>query len=478
MAGQETSLVDRLCEAQDPSSLNDWEVQDGYYVASCRVSAQDVPGLIHIVRGWCEPDLLDDAHPSRRNHANFKMLPVTAWRALADLKTEAAAAVEPLIEILCELGDEIDDWALEELPPVLGKIGQPALEPLTHVMRDAGREQITRSTAVRGLRSIADNYPALRDSVVERLIESMVNADDEALDFNSTLLIELVQLRAVGAAESIERAFAANRIDVGMMGDWEEVRRELGVEGLGLAMPEDPHNSIEDFRTRMGIGIFSDVPIFDDGELDPDAADAYLERADEAFKQSSEAMQVVERHGELMRWYQMLLDFGLHYLGETVDEMARPSVEEFVLDHLPRKVSTDADSAASIVFELTMFWQYLDRAYNLPEAKGIVAWLTSGGLVGRLKSALSDPSNFGMAKSLFMQGKSAGYDMMSQEGMAEFITDYNQSLQADSEPDETPESRWVSKPIVRGERIGRNAPCPCGSGKKHKKCCGAPSNRN
>jgi preprotein translocase subunit SecA len=22
------------------------------------------------------------------------------------------------------------------------------------------------------------------------------------------------------------------------------------------------------------------------------------------------------------------------------------------------------------------------------------------------------------------------------------------------------------------EKIGRNAPCPCGSGKKYKKCCG------
>ena len=30
-----------------------------------------------------------------------------------------------------------------------------------------------------------------------------------------------------------------------------------------------------------------------------------------------------------------------------------------------------------------------------------------------------------------------------------------------------------SKTIVKGEKIGRNDPCPCGSGKKYKKCCGA-----
>jgi len=26
--------------------------------------------------------------------------------------------------------------------------------------------------------------------------------------------------------------------------------------------------------------------------------------------------------------------------------------------------------------------------------------------------------------------------------------------------------------IVKSEKIGRNDPCPCGSGKKYKKCCG------
>ncbi|MBO4707074.1 MAG: SEC-C domain-containing protein [Elusimicrobiaceae bacterium] len=29
------------------------------------------------------------------------------------------------------------------------------------------------------------------------------------------------------------------------------------------------------------------------------------------------------------------------------------------------------------------------------------------------------------------------------------------------------------KPIVKDKEPGRNDPCPCGSGKKYKKCCGA-----
>ena len=43
------------------------------------------------------------------------------------------------------------------------------------------------------------------------------------------------------------------------------------------------------------------------------------------------------------------------------------------------------------------------------------------------------------------------------------------------------DGRWVfsgcemnpKATTVRVEKVGRNAPCPCGSGKKYKKCCGA-----
>ena len=36
----------------------------------------------------------------------------------------------------------------------------------------------------------------------------------------------------------------------------------------------------------------------------------------------------------------------------------------------------------------------------------------------------------------------------------------------------TPNREEGNKPIIKGEKIGRNDPCPCGSGKKYKKCCG------
>jgi preprotein translocase subunit SecA len=40
-------------------------------------------------------------------------------------------------------------------------------------------------------------------------------------------------------------------------------------------------------------------------------------------------------------------------------------------------------------------------------------------------------------------------------------------------PAEQAAARGKRQPVVVGERIGRNDPCPCGSGKKYKKCHGA-----
>jgi uncharacterized protein YecA (UPF0149 family) len=34
-----------------------------------------------------------------------------------------------------------------------------------------------------------------------------------------------------------------------------------------------------------------------------------------------------------------------------------------------------------------------------------------------------------------------------------------------------PERKQQRKAASSNEKVGRNEPCPCGSGKKHKKCC-------
>lgn len=48
----------------------------------------------------------------------------------------------------------------------------------------------------------------------------------------------------------------------------------------------------------------------------------------------------------------------------------------------------------------------------------------------------------------------------------------NLSLQAENSSQMKIQKTANAQPIITGVKIGRNEPCPCGSGKKYKKCCG------
>lgn len=56
------------------------------------------------------------------------------------------------------------------------------------------------------------------------------------------------------------------------------------------------------------------------------------------------------------------------------------------------------------------------------------------------------------------------------EAMAEQAKFEHQDPSADENESDEPEQE--AKPFVRDQKIGRNEPCPCGSGKKYKQCCG------
>lgn len=462
MTGHETSLISRLCEAENPRKFLEWEGQDGYYVTTCRISADDVPGLIDIALKWSDVDWTPNPIPPRTDEEIASLLPVTAWRALADL--QADAAVEPLLQLLRDCNDPYDEWLADDLPHFCSNIGEPAIQPLIPLAADPSLKEFVRTIALRSLGLVARNHPGTHERIVGCLTEIMAQAVEGHRTFNSLLLEELVDLGAVQAAEPIERAFSRNLIDHGMVGDWEQVRRDLGVEGLGLPMPNNPYDSMKSLRIWAGRELFSAGSLFESGEIDLPTAQAYYACAIAIFGQSDEGLQVIERHGNLC-WTNSLLRFGVEYLGETVDDMTLDSVQEYVLDFVPRKVSADADAAAAILDELIQFWSYLNRAFEFKGAKSIVEWLSSDGLVARLRKKMSDPKNFGPAKSIVMAGRRLGYDMNSADEAQKFMKLYNQSVMAPQQPPNP----------AQKNRVGRNEPCPCGSGKKFKKCCGGPS---
>ncbi|MEN6602769.1 MAG: SEC-C metal-binding domain-containing protein, partial [Bryobacteraceae bacterium] len=47
------------------------------------------------------------------------------------------------------------------------------------------------------------------------------------------------------------------------------------------------------------------------------------------------------------------------------------------------------------------------------------------------------------------------------------------SMETGEEPEDWEDDEPEPEPVQPPAKVGRNDPCPCGSGKKYKKCCGA-----
>jgi hypothetical protein len=162
-----------------------------------------------------------------------------------------------------------------------------------------------------------------------------------------------------------------------------------------------------------------------DGDWDDERAGEYCEGLMTAFVESPEGSAFSEHYGEI-GWAYTFLEYGLSYLGSTPPEMHVRDVEEIVFGIFPRKVSVEAEAAGEIIAELRAFWEFLGRQYELPNAPRILAEL-DGEAEAHLKRELSDPRNFGMAKSFVMMGQEAGYDMTTEEGMQQFMLAYNEA---------------------------------------------------
>ncbi len=85
------------------------------------------------------------------------------------------------------------------------------------------------------------------------------------------------------------------------------------------------------------------------------------------------------------------------------------------------------------------------------------------------KAKLQDP----VVKERFMniarRMEADGVNFKSIRQMKKWMKDHEAELRTEG----APEQAKVETVVHEGPRIGRNDPCPCGSGKKYKKCCGA-----
>ena len=139
-----------------------------------------------------------------------------------------------------------------------------------------------------------------------------------------------------------------------------------------------------------------------------------------------------------------------------------------VFDFLFKKKKSEADKAAS-------------RA-NAKEAAARQEDKTDGAKAGKkesieerieremqalpsfIKNKIKDPSIKQKFIDLAKRMEKDGVDMNSPRQMKKWVKEHEKELKN--------EQNGKVETVVKGQEPGRNDPCPCGSGKKYKKCCG------
>jgi hypothetical protein len=210
VAGEYPPPLDQLLTLGDPWKNEDIEAR----IARLGFTQEHVADLVRMTR--------DRALNTAESESDASWAPIHALTALAGLD------IGPYAAELVPLFDVESEWFGEELPPVLGKAGQHAIEPLRKYMQDRTHWQYGRWNAATAIEQIGKQHPDLRDQAVQILSDALEHAAEDDPETNGFFLADLIHLNAVEALPVIRRAFEQNAIDESIAGDWGEVLKALG----------------------------------------------------------------------------------------------------------------------------------------------------------------------------------------------------------------------------------------------------------
>jgi hypothetical protein len=195
---------------------NDWDREWPDYL-TLGLAEDQVPDLIRMATDM-------SLHQSSADSPEV-WAPVHAWRALGQLRAEAAA--EPLVKLFEDI--EIDDWLNRELPKVLSMIGPATVPTLENFLAGGGQDDLSRISIPGCLGAIAQDHPVAHDDCIRVLVGQLKSYESNDETLNAFLILSLVELGATETIGTIREAFADDRVDLAVMGDVEDVEIEMGL---------------------------------------------------------------------------------------------------------------------------------------------------------------------------------------------------------------------------------------------------------
>lgn len=442
--------------------------------------------------------------------------PIHAIQLLGELG--ASEAIEPLLPLFNRVDDE---WLARALPEAFGGVGAPALAPLRALLFDRTRDVWARVRAAESLGKIGQHHRETRSDVVSALVARLDPAESQAPEdeiLNGLVIGELLDLEAVEAAPAIRRAFAEDRVDTSIV-DLDHALKELD-----LPLESRPALPAEQQGLRLRLRctacgyerehyvetVYCDLATQErrvKGEPTPygefiipqritcpkcGAVDqyelsnmAYIALTVEMVKKLA-AHKLGRPGAEPEEGALRFISFGLSD-GREMHPLAAREMYGQKVEAEPNRADLRVRYANVLRFlgyREDAIEQY--RTALRLEPSNLEAYLN----LGRFARAAGDLAEAQrMFQSILTQAPSSRLPRKTRESYVEAATEELAELARPSERSgapqlparlthrERPGSRGpevaaVAQPMRVTRKVGRNDPCPCGSGKKYKKCHG------
>jgi len=209
---------------------HDWEEWDDY--PSLGFTPAHVHELIHILNTTTQ--IWEQAFEADTIEENLtEWAPIHAWRALAQL---GAVEALPAMLRLHETEGE-SDWVGEEIPVVLSRFGPSVLEELRAYLCNPKNETWTRVGVARAVGLISKDFSESRADCMDALSAGLELFEQNDETVNGFIISYLADMDAPETAPLVERAFGSERVDLSIMGDFEEFQIAVGLLKERLTPP-------------------------------------------------------------------------------------------------------------------------------------------------------------------------------------------------------------------------------------------------
>lgn len=213
---QYTEPVKKLIKLGDPRELIITRKWPDYKTFG--LSDNNIPQLIELLDDW---DLYFSDEGSPESWAALH-----AWRALGQLK--AKESIDALMQLIEDLEDE-NDWAREEIPVIMGMIGEDSISTLKSYLYNNSLQEHVRIAAAGGITEVGIRNSSEKEKCIKILADFIIQSSRNLAGLNGLIICDLIDLEAISAIDSIRVAIDKDVVDISIPGDLEDIELALGI---------------------------------------------------------------------------------------------------------------------------------------------------------------------------------------------------------------------------------------------------------